>query len=731
MNADATITAKAAELRRAINDANHRYYVLAQPTISDAEYDRLIRELEALESEYPNLLTPDSPTQRVAGAPRDDMAKVSHDPPMMSLANAMDLGEFREFWARCEKELGPVTMVAEPKFDGLSIDLVYRDGVLEVASTRGDGEVGEDVTPNARTIRSVPLRLSPANGIVPALLSVRGEVYLAKADFVAMNEKLEEQGKPVYVNPRNSASGSLRQLDARISAQRPLSIYLYQIGRMDGMKMPETQRGVLDILRAFGFRVSDEPKHVKTLADAEAYYESLGSRRDQLPFEIDGVVFKVDSLTHQREMGERSRTPRWAVAWKFPPEVARTTVEAIDVQVGRTGAITPVARLKPVKVGGVTVSNASLHNQDEITRLGLDVGDTVEVQRAGDVIPQIVGVVARREGREPEAWRLFAAHPNCPACGTAIERPEGEVVARCPNMACPAQLMGRLTHFASRNALNIDGLGEKLVEQLVVAKLVASPADVFRLDPTKLLELERMGEKKAANLLAAIDAVKHPKLDRFLYALGVRNIGEHVAELIAQHFGNLDKILASSAAGTLATDLESIDGIGPTVAASFCRFLERPENLENLKQLRDLGVEPQVGTTVEKLSNALEDMVFVFTGKLTAFSREDAEARVKTMGGKAAGSVSKKTTWLVAGPGAGSKLAKARELGVGIMDEQEFLAFMDRALAGNAPNVPVPKGAPTLAAQSETNSPQPEAAPSPKSSRAKSKPVSKPGPSLF
>lgn len=666
---------RAAELRQLLEAANRAYYSESRPTMSDAEYDRLLRELEAIEAAHPELRTPDSPTSRVGAAPREDMAKVTHDPPMMSLANAMDHGEFREFWDRCSRELGSIAMVAEPKFDGLSIDLVYRDGVLDVASTRGDGEVGEDVTPNARTIRSIPLRLDGSKRPVPTLLVVRGEVFMTKADFIGMNQKLEEQGKPVFVNPRNSASGALRQLDPGVTAQRPLSAFVYQIGRAEGIDMPVTQSGVLDLLRDYGFRVSDLPKRVPTRADAEEYYASLHRDRASLPFEIDGVVYKVESLAQQEELGVRSRTPRWAVAWKFPPEIAETNVIAIDVQIGRTGAITPVARLAPVKVGGVTVSNASLHNQDEIDRLGVCPGDRVEVQRAGDVIPQIVGVVRKKDAdttRTP--WNLFREHPNCPSCGAAIERPEGEVVARCPNISCPAQLKARLAHFASRTAMDIDGLGEKLVEQLVDAGKVGSAADVYGLGMESLLGLERMGEKKAQNLLAAIAASKKPKFDRFLFALGIRNVGEHVAELIAGHFPDIRSMLEAQAKGNLEDQLTAIDGVGPIVAASVSSFLSRPSNIEAIEGLLAHGVTPVSMAGNAKESDAFEGMTFVFTGKLEQFTREDAEAMVKAHGGKASGSVSKKTTWLVAGPGAGSKLDKARELGVGVLSESEFLA---------------------------------------------------------
>lgn len=685
---------RAATLAKKLHEANHRYYVLAEPSISDAQYDKLLRELEELEQAHPELRTEDSPTQRVGAAPRDDMAKVEHDPPLFSLANAMDEAEFAAFFERMKKEIGDFTLSAEPKFDGLSIDLVYRDGVLSVASTRGDGTVGEDVTPNVRTIHAIPLKLNAIKGEKPPKeLSVRGEIYMAKKDFLALNQAQEEAGDKTFVNPRNSAAGSLRQLDSTITAKRKLSFFAYQIGKLVPAKssafdrledLIDTQMEMLAKLEAWGFPVCELAREAHTLEDCRDFWQGLLDQRQDLPYEIDGTVFKVNSLVAQRELGERSRNPRWAVAWKFKPEIATTTVEKIEVQVGRTGAITPVARVKPVMVGGVTVSNASLHNQDEIARLDLNEGDEVEIQRAGDVIPQIVSVL-KRAGKRPEGqpWQLMEKHPECPACGTKIERPEGEVVARCPNFGCPAQAKGRLIHFSARGAMDIDGLGEKLVEQLFDAELIHDPTGVYQLSVDELVKLDRMGEKKANNLLQALEASKQPPLSRFLYALGVRNVGEHVAELIAGEFGSIDAIVEAATGDEAAFEkrLSEIDGVGPIIAMSFARFFEREENREMVSKLLKLGIQPKGGPAIEKTSDAFEGQVFVFTGKLTKFTREEAQDRVKQLGGKASGSVSKKTTYLVAGPGAGSKLAKAEELGVEVLDEDGFLALCEKAEA--------------------------------------------------
>lgn len=686
----ADVAKRAGELHDALNDANHRYYNLNAPSISDAEYDTLLRELETLEAAYPALRTPDSPSQRVGSAPIGDLPPVTHDPPMMSLANAMDDGEFSAFYERMAKELGSFELVSEPKFDGLSIDLVYeRDDesgqcLLIQASTRGDGTTGEDVTANVRTIKAIPLALfaNPA----PARVVIRGEIYIAKADFAAMNEALEEAGQKVFVNPRNAAAGCLRQLDSRMTAARPLSAYLYQVAKLEGLEgpLPATHWETLELLRSWRCPVNPRVNVVASLSEAQASYQQTLAERHDLPYEIDGMVFKVNRLDQQAELGARSRSPRWAVAWKFKPEIARTKLIDIDVQVGRTGAITPVARLEPVKVGGVTVSNVSLHNQDEIERLDIAPGDTVEVQRAGDVIPQIVGVVARAADHAPgQPWNKLRisddSRPTCPDCSTEIERPEGEVVARCPNVSCPAQVRGRLIHFASRTAMDIEGLGEKLVHQLVDAGLVQTPADIYTLADKRegLIELERMGEKKADNLLANIDSSKHPTLARLLYGLGIRNVGEHVAALVADSLGSLDAIMQAS-----AEQFEAIDGVGPTVAASIVSFFAREQNRETLARLADFGVAPKSGPSVAKSSDALAGLTFVFTGKLEAFTREDAEVRVKSHGGKASGSVSKKTNYLVAGPGAGSKLEKAQTLGVTVLNESEFLALMERIEAG-------------------------------------------------
>ncbi len=659
-------------LKAQLHQANYDYYVEARPDLSDQEYDALLRELQEIEAKYPEVLTPDSPSQRVGAEPRDDMPKVTHDPPMFSLGNAMDKQEFVAFFERMERELGKFRLLAEPKFDGLSLDLLYEDGILVQASTRGNGQVGEDVTPNARTIGTLPLKLRGSN--IPDRLIVRGEVYMTKADFLALNEKQMEAGKQVFVNPRNAAAGALRQLDSRITAERPLHIFLYRLEKADGFALADSDYDNLQTLKEWGLPVSELPQRVESIEAAEHSFEELERARHQLAFEIDGVVFKVDSRQGQEELGSRSRSPRWAIAWKFKPEVALTTVLAIDVQVGRTGAVTPVARLEPVLVGGAKVSNASLHNQDEIDRLDIAPGDQVQIQRAGDVIPQIVSVVKPApDHEEGQAWQLLEHYRNCPACETPIERVAGEVVLRCPNIGCPAQLRARLIHFCNRAAMDIDGLGEKIIEQLLEAKLLSSPADIFRLRYEALIELERMADRKVNNLLQAIEASKQPSLQRFIYALGIRNVGEYVAEILANHYLQLEGLMQAQ-----EDDLIELDGVGPIVAQSLSHFFAEPRNRNVIKEMLELGVEPQTqASTLAQGPQPLAGETFVFTGKLSLFNREEAQASVKALGGKAASSVSKKTSYLVAGADAGSKLEKAKKLGLKILNEQEFLELIE------------------------------------------------------
>ncbi len=650
------------------------YYVEDRPEIPDAAYDRLLRELRALEEAHPGLVRPDSPTRRVGVSVRGSgFPPVAHRVPMLSIENAMDEAGFRAFDERVRRLLGsegPVAYAGEPKLDGAAVELVYEDGRLAVGATRGDGRVGEDVTANLRHVRSIPERLagSPPAGRV----SVRGEVVLPRAAFARLNRQREERGQEPFVNPRNAAAGSLRQKDdvdvARLRALE-FRAYLLAEGRPPAA---DTQMKVLAQLRAWGFRVSAESEACPDAEAALAYHARLQAARDALPVEIDGTVLKVDRLALQAELGELPRSPRWAIAFKFPPEQETTVVEAIEVQVGRTGALTPVAKLRPVFVGGVTVSNASLHNPDEVERKDVRVGDTVVVQRAGDVIPQVVAVVAAKRPRGARPWRLPA---HCPVCRAGVVRLEGEAVARCPNLDCPAQLRNNVRHLASRGALDIDGLGEKLVDQLVAAGRVRRVSDVYRLDAATLAGLERMGERSAANLVAALERSKRTTLARFLIALGIRHVGEGVAELLAAHVaGDLGALAAAS-----REELESIEGVGPTIAESVVRFFADPRNHEEVEQLVALGVHWPRGTRRPRGEGPLAGKTFVLTGGLASLTRDEARARIEAAGGKVTSSVSKKTDYVVAGEDPGSKLRRAQELGIEVLGEAEFLALLEGA----------------------------------------------------
>jgi len=661
------------QLRRQIEHHNYCYYVLDRPEITDAEYDRLFDELAKLEAEHPHLVTPDSPTQRVGAPPAEAFRPVRHSVPMLSLGKVTSDGELAKWWADTAKGLGgePFEVVAEPKLDGVAVELVYQGGRLVLGSTRGDGVTGEDVTRNLRTIRSIPLKLRDDTLRPPARLEARGEVYMEKRRFVELNSKLEEAGTEPFANPRNAAAGSLRQLDPRVTASRPLQVFIYGIGVVEGVS-PPTHADELDMLDALGLRVVAPRRLCRSLDATLAFWHQMGEERESLPFEIDGVVLKVNRLDQQRRLGERSRSPRYAVACKFAPRQATTVVRDIQVQVGRTGALTPVARLEPVRVGGVEISNATLHNQDEIDRKDIRIGDTVIVQRAGDVIPEVVAVVAeKRTGAE----RKFRMPDKCPVCGARAERPEGEVVARCINFACPAQVRGRIRHFASRGAMDIEGLGEKLVDQLVEKGLVKSPADLYFLTSEQLAGLERMGEKSAQNLLRAIEASKARPLHRCIFALGIRHVGEHVAEVLARQFGSLDALMNADEA-TLAATRE----VGPIVARSVRNFFGNPENLAAIERLRRGGVRfPPVERRAAPSDAAFAGKTFVFTGALEHFTRHQAEALVKQRGGRAASSVSPKTHYVVAGEGAGSKLARARELGVEVLSEADFRRMLGDA----------------------------------------------------
>ncbi|HRH81261.1 MAG TPA: NAD-dependent DNA ligase LigA [Thiobacillaceae bacterium] len=677
--------ARAAELRRLIEEANHNYYVLDAPTISDAEYDRLFRELQALEAEHPKLRSPDSPTQRVGGKATAAFAPVRHAVPMLSIrteTNSEPEGALN-FDARMRRELrlgddDPLVEYAcELKFDGLAINLRYERGVLVQAATRGDGETGEDVTHNVRTIESIPSRLRTETP--PEVLEVRGEAYMSRPDFERYNAKQRANGGTPLVNPRNGAAGSIRQLDPALAAQRPLSFFAYGLGEVrgwgaDNRDWPATHSGVLDRLASWGVPVNDDRAVVhggRALAD---YHRAIAARRDSLSFDIDGVVYKVNRRELQDRLGFVSREPRWAVAHKYPPQEEMTEVLGIEVNVGRTGALTPVARLKPVFVGGVTVSNATLHNQDEIDRKDVRVGDTVIVRRAGDVIPEVVQVVAdRRPSPEPPRFNILATYPACPVCGSRVVREEGEAVTRCTGgLVCAAQRKQSLLHFASRRAMDIEGLGERLVDQLVERDLVHSPADLYRLDLATVAGLERMAGKSAANLLAAIGKSRSTTLARFLFALGIGNVGETTAKDLARHFGRLDELMRAD-----VERLMLVPDVGPVVAHSIADFFAEPHNLEVIAALRVGGVHWPEHEGAAVAAGPLLGKTVVLTGTLPSLSREEAKALIEAAGGKVSGSVSKKTDYVVAGAEAGSKLTKAQELSVKVLDESQLLALIE------------------------------------------------------
>ncbi|MFZ3175993.1 MAG: NAD-dependent DNA ligase LigA [Thiobacillus sp.] len=677
--ASTDVLARVTALRREIERHNHAYYVLDAPTIPDAEYDRLFRELQAIEAEHPELVSPDSPTQRVGGKPLDTLPKVRHAVPMLSIRTETDTeaSGARAFDARVRKELGlsdadpAVEYAAELKFDGLAINLRYENGVLVQAATRGDGETGEDVAQNIRTVKTIPLRLNAESA--PAVLEVRGEVFMRRDDFERYNAKQREAGKPTLVNPRNGAAGSIRQLDPAIAAQRPLSFFAYGLGEVQGWNPPITHSETLDALAAMGIPVCAERVTGQGAAALIAFHDDIAARRDQLPFDIDGVVYKVNRLDLQRELGFLTREPRWAVAHKFPAQEQLTTVLGIGVQVGRTGALTPVARLAPVFVGGVTVTNATLHNQDEIDRKDVRAGDTVIVRRAGDVIPEVVAVVMeRRPQPEPLRFSILQTYPACPECGSHVVRLEGEAAVRCTGgLVCPAQRKQALLHFAGRRAMDIEGLGDKLVDQLVDRGLVRTPADLYGLTREALAGLERMAEKSAANLLAAIEASKATTLARFIFALGIRNVGETTAKDLAKHFGSLDRLIEATEAELLA-----VRDVGPVVAQSIIQFFVEPHNLGVVNTLRAAGVRWPESEGLQQSAGILAGKMLVLTGTLPTLTRDAAKEKIEAAGGKVAGSVSKKTDYVVAGEDAGSKLVKAQELGVVILDEPGLLALL-------------------------------------------------------
>ncbi len=663
--------ARSAWLRNELNRHAHAYYVLDNPSIPDAEYDQLFRELQQLEAAHPELVTPDSPTQRVGGAPLPEFAQVRHDVPMLSINNGFSEEDIRAFDRRVREglaELHDVDYACELKFDGLAINLRYVDGLLVQAATRGDGSTGEDVTANIRTVRSIPLRLHTVRP--PAVLDVRGEVLMFKADFARLNQRQRDADQKEFANPRNAAAGSLRQLDPRVTAQRSLRFFAYGIGHLDGAELPDTHAGLLDWYRTLGIPVCAERAVVRGAAGLLAFFADIGARRPALPYDIDGVVYKLNRVAQQRTLGFVSRAPRFALAHKFPAEEATTTVLGIDVQVGRTGAVTPVARLAPVSVGGVTVTNATLHNEDEVRRKDIRIGDSVIVRRAGDVIPEVVANVPERR---PADAREFLMPTACPVCGSTIVRPEEEAVARCSGgwIKCAAQRKGGLLHFVSRRAMDIEGLGEQLVEQLVERGLVTTPADFYRLGLTALAELDRMAQKSAQNVLDALDKSKSTTLARFIYALGIRHVGESTAKSLARHFGQLDALLQANEAQIL-----EVDDIGPVVAKSILDFLSDPLNRELIEQLRAAGIHWDEHV-VERRALHLAGKTFVLTGTLPTLRRDEAQAMIEAAGGKVAGSVSKKTSYVVAGEEAGSKLAKAEELGVPVIDEAALMKLLE------------------------------------------------------
>ncbi len=673
-----------AELKRLLHAHAHRYYVLDDPSIPDAEYDQLFKELQALEAAHPEWITTDSPTQRVGGKALDQFAQVRHAVPMLSIRTETDTeaSGAEQFDARIRRELSltdndpPVDYVAEPKFDGLAMSLRYVDGVLVQAATRGDGETGEDVTQNIRTIGQIPLKLPSA---APVILEVRGEVYMRRDDFEALNERQRikiaagAKGEKTFVNPRNAAAGAVRQLDPAIAAQRPLSFFAYGVGEVslsDANEPPwETHFALLQTLKSWGFPVCDLAKKAQGATELVAFYTSIGQQRDGLGFDIDGVVYKVNSLALQRQLGFVTREPRWAVAHKFPAQEMLTTVLSIDVQVGRTGKLTPVAKLAPVFVGGVTVTNATLHNEDEARRKDVRVGDTVIVRRAGDVIPEVVSVLLDKRVGDPA---VFSMPRTCPACGSAAVREEGEADYRCTGgLFCSAQRKQAITHFAQRRAVEVEGLGDKLVEQLVDANIVRTLPDLYRLGLTALANLDRMAEKSAQNIVAALEKSKQTTLPRFLYGLGIRHVGEATAKELARHFGKLDAIMDATEEQLLA-----VADVGPIVAKSLRTFFDQAHNREVVEQLRACGITWPEGDPAPVAFQPLTGKTLVLTGTLPTLGREEAKALIEAAGGKVAGSVSKKTSYVVAGAEAGSKLDKAQELGVAVLDEAGFRAIL-------------------------------------------------------
>jgi DNA ligase (NAD+) len=660
------------QLKDELNQHNHRYYVLDEPTVPDSEYDRSMRRLQEIEQQYPELLSDDSPSQRVGGAALPSFSQVSHAVPMLSLDNAFNEEELEAFDRRVSDRLNykdeqQIDYVCEPKLDGVAVSLLYREGLLVRGATRGDGKVGEDITANVRTINSIPLKL---NGVgIPELLEVRGEIYLPRGGFDRINAAAIAKGDKAFVNPRNAAAGSLRQLDSKITASRPLEMCAYSVGQFQGGETPDSHLNMLKALGRWGFKINTYVEAVKGIAACEAYYERMQARRDQLSYDIDGIVYKVNDLALQQRLGFVAKAPRWAIARKFPAQEEMTQLLDVEFQVGRTGALTPVARLAPVFVGGVTVSNATLHNADEIARLGLCIGDTVIIRRAGDVIPKVAAVVL---DRRPADARAIVFPETCPVCQSSVRRVEGEAVARCSGgLFCGAQSKEAIKHFASRKAMDIDGLGDKLVELLVDRGLIYSPADLYELSAAKIADLERMGEKSAQNLIDSIAVSRQTTLGKFLFALGIREVGEATGQTLARNFGSLEAIIEADQDALL-----EVDDIGPVVAYYIRDFFRNPDNLSIINALRESGVSWDDIDISAQDSQPLKGQTWVLTGGMEIMSRAEAKDRLQELGAKVAGSVSAKTSQVVAGPGAGSKLTKAQSLDIPVFDEEQFLAFL-------------------------------------------------------
>lgn len=664
------IIERAAQLRDLINRYNFLYYSADDPEVTDAEYDRLFAELKKLEADYPELITADSPTQRVGSAPLDKFTQVTHAMPMLSLDNVFDEAELTAFNQRVLDRLNTdavITYAAEPKLDGLAISIRYENGLLVQAATRGDGAVGEDVTENVRTIRNIPLKLHGKN--VPQVVEIRGEIYMPKAGFEKLNQQRLANNEKLFVNPRNAAAGSLRQLNSSVTASRPLALFCYGLGELQGMERPSSHTEAMQIISEWGGAVSPDTKQLKGVDECLEFLHQLGERRASLSYDIDGVVFKVDDSRLQERLGFVSRAPRWAIAYKFPAQEESTQVIDIEVQVGRTGALTPVARLQPVFVGGVTVSNATLHNEDEVRRKDVRIGDTVIIRRAGDVIPEVVQVV---KDKRPANATEFVMPTHCPVCGAEVERVEGEAVARCSGgLFCGAQRKEAIKHFASRKALDIDGLGDKLVEQLVDADLIKDPADLFYLNKEQFSALERMGEKSAENLVNALEQAKNTRFARFLYALGIREVGEATARSLALHFVELAKLTAAK-----EDELIEIEDVGPVVAHHIYTFFQQTHNLDVIQRLLDAGVNWPEEKPVYA-DSALAGKTIVLTGTLENLSRSEAKEKLLALGAKVAGSVSAKTDFVVAGRDAGSKLNKAQSLGIDVVDEATLIQWIN------------------------------------------------------